>query len=173
MNNDNLRQFNLMLDRLIGPNKQQNYMMFDAQYSLQPKEERYVRATVESCVFKSAFSAVAGAGFGLAMGVFTASIDPMYTISPDRPPTMKEIWIEMKTRSISHAKSFALIGALFSIIECNIETYRSKSDILNGVSAGFLTGGVMGLRAGIKPGLFGGLGFAAFSYVIESLLGGH
>lgn len=104
------------------------------------------------------------------MGVFTASIDPMYTISPDKIPTMKDIWREMRTRSISHMKSFAVIGAIFSCIECNIESARGKTDGYNGFTSGFLTGGILGLRAGIKPALFGGLGFALFSTLIESLL---
>jgi import inner membrane translocase subunit TIM22 len=110
----------------------------------------------------------------MAMGVFTASIERMSTISPDKVPNMRDIWREMKTRSISHAKSFALIGGMFSLIECNIEAARGKTDGYNGFSAGFATGGLIGLRAGVKAGVFGGLGFAIFSSAIEYfLMGGH
>jgi import inner membrane translocase subunit TIM22 len=104
------------------------------------------------------------------MGLFTASIDPMSTVVPNKVPTMRDVWKEMKNRSLSHAKSFAMVGAMFSVIECNIEAARGKHDLYNGFSAGFLTGGILGLRAGIKPGLFGGLGFALFSTAIERFL---
>lgn len=104
------------------------------------------------------------------MGLFTASVDPMYSISPNRVPTTKEVFLEMKNRSISTAKNFALIGCMFSVIECNIESARGKTDGYNGFSAGFITGGLLGLRAGIKPAIIGGLGFAFFSAAIERLL---
>jgi len=41
------------------------------------------------------------------------------------------------------------------------------SDIWNSLGAGFTTGGLIGLRVGLKAGLFGGLGFAAFSGAID------
>ena len=37
-------------------------------------------------------------------------------------PTIKDIWREMKMRSITYAKNFALVGLIFSTIECNIES---------------------------------------------------
>ena len=106
----------------------------------------------------------------MILGLFTASVDPMYTINPNRPPTMKEVALEMKNRAWSTGKNFALIGIMFSAIECNIESYRGKTDLYNGFLSGFATGGILGLRAGVKTGLFGGVSFALFSVAIESLL---
>ena len=62
---------------------------------------------------------------GIGLGVFTASIDPMSTIqttTPGATPTIKDVWREMKARSLSYAKNFAVVGLVFSTIECNIES---------------------------------------------------
>ena len=39
-------------------------------------------------------------------------------------PTLKDVWREMRTRSMSYAKNFALVGLVFSTVECNIEFVR-------------------------------------------------
>jgi import inner membrane translocase subunit TIM22 len=62
---------------------------------------------------------------GIGLGVFTASIDPMSTIhttTPGATPTLKDVWREMRTRSMSYAKNFAIVGLVFSTVECNIES---------------------------------------------------
>lgn len=82
---------------------------------------------------------------GAIFGIFTASVDPMYTINPNKIPTLKEIALEFKTRALSTGKNFALLGVIFSAFECNIESYRGKTDLYNGFTAGFLTGGVLGI----------------------------
>lgn len=64
---------------------------------------------------------------GIGLGVFTASIDPMSTIQTTKPgatPTLKDVWREMRTRSASYAKNFALVGLIFSAVECRIESVR-------------------------------------------------
>lgn len=62
---------------------------------------------------------------GVGLGVFTASIDPMSTIQtskPDATPTLKDVWREMRSRSANYAKNFALVGLIFSAVECRIES---------------------------------------------------
>lgn len=78
----------------------------------------------------------AGFVLGIGLGVFTASIDPMSTIqttTPGATPTIKDVWREMKARSLSYAKNFAVVGLVFSTIECNIESVgeirRTKGDV--------------------------------------------
>jgi len=56
------------------------------------------------------------------------------------------------------------------MFECNIESYRGKTDLANGFLAGFATGGSLGLRAGVKAGMFGGISFGIFSMLIEYAL---
>lgn len=60
--------------------------------------------------------------------------------------TAREIFREMKTTTLSYAKNFAVIGAVFAAIECSIESMRAKSDWKNGTYAGGVTGGLIGLR---------------------------
>ena len=48
-----------------------------------------------------------------------------------------------------------------------IEGYRGKSDMMNQVYSGAVTGGMLGLRAGVQAGLMGATGFAAFSVAID------
>lgn len=109
---------------------------------MQPDELR-VRKFMESCTFKAMISCAGGIilyfvlikmiyvfftkGFvlGIGLGVFTASIDPMSTIqtaTPGATPTLKDVWHEMRTRSMSYAKNFAVVGLVFSTVECNIES---------------------------------------------------
>lgn len=77
---------------------------------------------------------------------------------------------DMGSRSYSMAKNFGKIGALFAGIECGIEGLRAKNDLMNGVAAGCLTGGILAKNAGPQAALGGCLAFAAFSAAIDAYL---
>jgi len=132
-----------------------------------PMEERVVAMALESCPLKSAIACVLGGVLGLGFGVFTASLDPAYTMGDPSKLTVRTVFKEMGQRSLSYGKNFAMLGMMFAGTECFIEQYRAKTDWKNGTTAGGLVGGLIGLRAGFKGGLFGAIGFAAFSTLID------
>ncbi|KAM3959493.1 mitochondrial import inner membrane translocase subunit Tim22 [Aphomia sociella] len=147
---------NIIIPRILGP------------VIIQTNEEKMIEATVESCPFKSLTSCIIGYGLGAAVGLFTSSLMPNVTdTTAPQTQTAREILREMKSSMLSYAKNFAILGAVFSGVECCIETARGKSDWKNGTYAGGVTGGLIGLRGGLKAGLFGAAGFAAFSTVID------
>ncbi|KAM4620971.1 mitochondrial import inner membrane translocase subunit Tim22 [Polymixia lowei] len=136
-------------------------------------EQKMIERGMESCAFKATLACVGGFVLGGAFGVFTAGIDTNVGFDPKDPmrtPTAREVLKDMGQRGMSYAKNFAIVGAMFSCTECIIESYRGKSDWKNAVYSGCVTGGVIGFRAGLKAGVLGCGGFAAFSAAIEYYL---
>lgn len=147
---------NIIIPRILGP------------VVIKTNEEKMIESTVESCPFKSLTSCIIGYGLGAAVGLFTSSLMPNVSDpTAQQNQSAREILREMKTSMMSYAKNFAMLGAVFSGVECCIETARGKSDWKNGTYAGAVTGGLIGLRGGLKAGLFGAAGFAAFSTVVD------
>lgn len=62
-----------------------------------------------------------GFALGAAFGLFTAGVDPMSTMSTETPTT-RMVLREMKARSLSYGKNFALVGAMFAGTECLVES---------------------------------------------------
>ncbi|XP_075983641.1 mitochondrial import inner membrane translocase subunit Tim22 [Anticarsia gemmatalis] len=154
-NNQRFRE-NIIIPRFLGP------------VIIKTNEEKMIEATIESCPFKSITSCIIGYGLGGAVGLFTSSLMPNVTdATAQQNQTAREILREMKNSMLSYAKNFAILGLVFSGIECCIETARGKSDWKNGTYAGGVTGGLIGLRGGLRAGIFGAAGFAAFSTVID------
>jgi import inner membrane translocase subunit TIM22 len=83
---------------------------------------------------------------------------------------LKQGFKDMGSRSLSSAKSFGKIGAIFSGTECCIEGFRAKNDLTNGVLAGCITGGVLAAPAGPQAAAVGCAGFAAFSLAIDAYM---
>lgn len=171
-------QFEFLMKRIVNPATKYETMsnMFVPTSLgaglLKNDQELMVETLFESCAFKAALSGVAGGALGAAIGLFTASVGPdLQTAAEFEKQTVKSILLDMKNRSLSQAKNFAILGIMFSIAECSIESYRAKSDWKNGTMAGGVTGGLIGLRAGVRGGLYGAAGFALFSSVIEYYLG--
>ncbi|XP_046572768.1 mitochondrial import inner membrane translocase subunit Tim22-like [Haliotis rubra] len=166
---NDVQNFNLILDSVIGEKKYRSRFMMPLgtfPQMAKSKEEIMIARAFESCTFKSVASCVIGFGVGAAFGLFTAGVDPMSTISTETPTT-RMVLKEMKLRSISYGKNFAVVGCMFAGTECLLESYRGKSELINGTLSGGIVGGVLGLRAGLKAGLLGAAGFALFSTAID------
>lgn len=59
---------------------------------------------------------------GAAIGLFSASMGPASVTDTAEPQTARQVFKEMKTTTLGYAKNFALIGAVFSGVECAIES---------------------------------------------------
>ena len=78
-------------------------------------------------------------------------------------PRRQRIWSGLclvRNRAPFLGGSFGLWGGLFSSFDCMLIHYRQKDDPYNAMIAGFLTGGVLQIRAGVqqafKQALIGG-----------------
>ncbi|XP_069617241.1 mitochondrial import inner membrane translocase subunit Tim22 isoform X2 [Ranitomeya imitator] len=174
---DGTLQYSLILEHLVGEKRRPKDVIpgglggFPAP--IKSDEQKMMERVMESCGFKAALACVGGFVLGGAFGVFTAGIDTNVGFDPKDPyrtPTAKEVLKDMGQRGMSYAKNFAIVGAMFSCTECLVESYRGKSDWQNSVISGCITGGAIGFRAGLKAGVIGCGGFAAFSAVIDYYL---
>lgn len=66
---------------------------------------------------------ISGYGLGAAIGLFSSSVNPNISQpGVEKTQTAREIFREMRTTTHGYAKNFAVIGLLFSGVECTIET---------------------------------------------------
>lgn len=73
------------------------------------------------------FNHLAGYGLGGAIGLFSASVNPTVTGNDAKQQTAREVFRDMKVSTLSYAKNFAMIGLMFSAVECTIETVVFKA----------------------------------------------
>jgi import inner membrane translocase subunit TIM22 len=64
----------------------------------------------------------------------------------------------MKSKSVSYAKGFAIMGLVYSGCECVIEKRRARHDVWNAPLAGCAAGGIMA-----TPGAFWGWSGCVFA----------
>lgn len=150
------------MDNLIVPN------LFGAGL-MQSPNELIVQNVFESCPAKVLISGVMGFAGGLALGLFTSTVSNDLTVDFQKQ-TYRQMLTDVKTKTLNSGKSLAILGAMFAAAECTIESYRGKSDWRNGTMAGGVCGGLIGLRSGPKGAIYGAIGFAAFSTLIEYIL---
>ncbi|KAI9766396.1 MAG: Mitochondrial import inner membrane translocase subunit tim22 [Candelina submexicana] len=136
---------------------------------------KHMQAAMEACPTKSVMAGTMGFALGGAFGLFMSSMSYDTPLSAqgqqltDLPvrEQLRRGFKDMGSRSYSSAKNFALVGAIFSGVECGIEGFRAKNDLANGVAAGCITGGALGAKAGPSAAAIGCAGFAAFSAAID------
>jgi import inner membrane translocase subunit TIM22 len=153
-----------------------------SKYDPNDPNVKWLQNAMESCYAKTAMAGVAGFGLGGMFGMFMASMayDTPFQTSPGGQQTpvsslplkqqLSHGLKDMGRRSYSTAKNFAMVGALFSGIECGIEGLRAKNDMGNGVAAGCLTGALLARNGGPQAAAVGCAGFAAFSAAIDAWL---
>lgn len=127
-----------------------------------------------NCAVRSVFSGVLGGGLGIFMGLLLGALDN--PIMQDQMSGKQQFIYtakQMGQRSWHSAKTFAVMGLVFSAAECVVEKARAKHDTTNTVVAGCVTGGTMSARGGPKAACAGCAGFAAFSVVIEKFFESH
>lgn len=82
----------------------------------------------------------------------------------------KEFFIQTGRSMYSSGRGFGKVGALYSGIECCLESYRAKNDIVNPVLGGFMAGGILARKTGPATALSSAMAFAAFSGAIDLFL---
>ncbi|KDQ50867.1 hypothetical protein JAAARDRAFT_199572 [Jaapia argillacea MUCL 33604] len=125
---------------------------------------------MESCVAKTAIAGGGGFAIGAFFSLMSSSFqyeDPLLRQNLTTAQKTGEVFKEMGRGMYRSGKGFGKVGALFAGIECVIESYRARNDMVNPVAAGFVAGGVLARNAGPRAAFGGGLAFAAFSAVID------
>lgn len=60
---------------------------------------------------------------GAAIGLFSSSVNPSVALpGVEKQQTAREVFREMRTTTHGYAKNFAMIGMVFSAVECTIES---------------------------------------------------
>jgi mitochondrial import inner membrane translocase subunit TIM22 len=134
-----------------------------------------------SCGGKAAIGVFGGGVMGLLMGVFLGALSdstvPVTYIAGKEVPQaplreqMRSTLRATAAKSMYWCRNFAFITGVFGGSECLVEKYRGKHDVWNSVVSGCLTGAALQAKSGPQAAAVGCGGFAAFSLVIDSLMG--
>ncbi|EIW54436.1 mitochondrial import inner membrane translocase subunit TIM22 [Trametes versicolor FP-101664 SS1] len=137
------------------------------------KYQDYMTVGMESCVAKTIIAGGGGFVIGAFFSLMSSSFayeDPLLRQNLSTQQKAREIFKEMGRGMYKSGKGFGKVGALFAGIECVIESYRARNDMVNPVAAGFVAGGILARNSGPKAVVGGGLAFAAFSAAIDLFL---
>jgi mitochondrial import inner membrane translocase subunit TIM22 len=136
-----------------------------------------------SCGGKAAIGVFGGGIMGLLMGVFLGAMSdatpPIQVIGgKDVPqaPLREQVKVTMRAtadKSLYWCRNFAFITGVFSGSECLVEKYRGTHDVWNSVASGCITGAALQAKSGPQAAAMGCGGFAAFSLVIDSVMGNY
>ena len=137
----------------------------------------------ESCGSKAAIGVIGGGVMGLLMGVFMGALTdmtPPVTIIEGKEVPQAPLKEQVRTtlratadKSMYWCRQFAFITGVFGGSECLVEKYRGRHDVWNAVVSGCITGAAMQAKQGPQASAIGCGGFAAFSLVIDSVMGTH
>ncbi|KZT21066.1 Tim17-domain-containing protein [Neolentinus lepideus HHB14362 ss-1] len=141
------------------------------------KWQNMMTSGMESCAAKTVIAGAGGFAIGGFFSLMQASFayeDPLLRQQAQAGWNNKqkaaEVFKEMGRNMWKSGKGFGKVGALFAGIECVIESYRARNDMVNPVAAGFVAGGILARNAGPTAVVGGGVAFAAFSAAIDMFL---
>jgi len=158
---------------LIRPLPKDNETIFNSHPVLKKKNPlQFNNPFFENCFIKGLIGGGAGFGMGMFFGLLMSSFEthPYNTAIDTNLSTMTQIKLQFKqmgTRSWTTGKQFGAVGLIYSFVECGIDKWRAKHSMVNTISAGCLTGGLLTIRGGPQAAGLGCAGFAAFSAAIE------
>ena len=135
--------FAFMREMLMGEKKRQrDRIMIPVTLGSAPiptYQEELIQSAFESCPFKTIFSGVVGFGLGGAIGLFSASVGPDLAVLEPEKQNWRQVLKDMKVKSLSHAKNFGILGAMFAATECAIESVSVNCLALKVVFSSFPT----------------------------------
>jgi import inner membrane translocase subunit TIM22 len=137
-------------------------------------EDMKMQDTYNNCVVRSVLSGVMGGGLGVMMGLFLGALEN--PVMAEEMTARQQIVYQAKQmgrRSMGNAKTFAVMGLIFSAVECVVEKARARHDVTNSAVAGCVTGGALAVKGGPQAACMGCAGFAAFSVAIEKFMDRH
>ncbi len=155
--------------------------------TIEQKIAHALSGTRESCIKHAMLSSVVGAGMGVGLGVFLGTFEGAHgelvgnNMREQLTHGFRKSIVAGYDRSIYFSKQFIVVGGIFSLIECNLERERAKTDVYNTVAAGAITGATLGAWAArtfpiktiISNTAKSSAGFAAFTVAIEYFLDGY
>lgn len=144
---------------------------FDAQtIMMQEMMEDSMAAVGNSLIGRCAMSSALGFAMGAFISTFGALITPVGAYATDNVG-VKETFRKLGQDSFRQGKSFGRIGFYFAGLELVLEKRRGQHDIWNPLVTALLVGA--GTQRGRGPAamLGAGLGFAAFSSLMEMIMG--
>ncbi|KAM0859582.1 hypothetical protein ACQ4PT_047100 [Festuca glaucescens] len=144
------------------------------QIRLPSHDEMKAQDMWNNCVVRSVMSGVMGGGLGVMMGLFLGALEN--PVMAEEMTARQQIVYQAKQmgrRSMGNAKTFAVMGLVFSAVECVVEKARARHDVANSAVAGCVTGGALAVKGGPQAACMGCAGFAAFSVLIEKFMDRH
>ena len=136
-----------------------------------------------SCGGKAAIGLIAGGGMGLLMGVFLGAMSdatpPVQVVAGKeipQAPLREQLKVTMRAtaeKSKYWCRQFAFLTGVFGGTDCLVEKFRGKHDMWNSVASGCITGAALQAKQGPQAAAMGCGGFAAFSLVVDKLMGTH
>lgn len=110
-------------------------------------------------------------GGAFAMGAIGGSIWHSikgYRSSP-RSEKLSGALSAMKARAPVLGGNFGVWGGLFSTFDCSVKAIRKKEDPWNAITAGFMTGGSLAMRNGVKAARNSAIGCAVLLGIFEGV----